>query len=260
MSYDLSIGGQVEARFLHAGQAIAQDVLEGKFATVRNKLNHSLFSGGHLEPKSFNHLLSIYDPSEEIGTKTFPITYPDPIVGWKKKPGERYGIVTIEKKISFSAILGYLEAIPFIGSVLAIINLIGQSIGLAISYKNLQNASRELIESEGNKDVLEKTMKVFAEALKFTKHRNYLVGSALSLFPFVKPFIRLAQGIRFNNNQNTARPSSKPAASYDWREFVESGERQYQKRCTKKKRELSTQILSSRILPTFKGMPLSSSI
>jgi|GEM_PF-6701397 len=255
MFYDLSIGRQVEHRFLDAGTAIAKDVLSGHTAEMSDKMNQALFNGGPLDPKSFKQLSSIYDLSNDVAIKTLPISHLDPKKGWKKKPGERYGIVTIEKKISFSAILGYIEAIPFIGLAIALINCIGHSIGLAVSNARLKNASKELISTEGNKDVLEKTIKVFAQAVNYTKHCNYLVGSALSLipFPFAKTLVRLAQGILYHSQKKTAYPPYKPAADSHCDKFLETGQQRYRERYTKKNHELSTKILSSRIVPTFKS-------
>jgi hypothetical protein len=211
MCYDLS-NRQVERRFLDATIDIAQDVAISQTTQVSSKMNKALFHGGPLAPKSFEHLLTIYDPSSDAWPTTFPIIHWIPKVGWKKNPGERYGIVSIEKKIAFSAILGYLEGIPGIGTVIALIHLVAHLIGMAVSYVRLKQASQELNRAS-NSSIFIKSQKVYTQAIHYTRHRNYLVGSALSLIPFVKPIVRLAQGILYHQKKHIypkPQPLPKP--------------------------------------------------
>jgi hypothetical protein len=107
--------------------------------------------------------------------------------------------VQIKKQISTSAIFGYLEAIPMIGSALAIINAIGHLFYMLSSYQALKRAVIELKETERNDFNMGRgacahfTHKVFDAAVNYTVHRNHLIGSLLSIVPFAKPIVRLAQ-------------------------------------------------------------------
>ena len=111
--------------------------------------------------------------------------------------GNYHNIVAIEKKASFSAVLGILEGIPVIGTVIAFFNGIRHLIGMNGSAKRLNEAATALLEmKKKNADheaILEKTKTVFKEAMDYTIHRNYVTGSALSLVPFLKPIVRLFQ-------------------------------------------------------------------
>lgn len=194
MSYDLSIGKQVENRFFQAGAAIARDVENGQFDQVRNKLNAALFQGGPSTPKNFKQLISISDPSSEVITHRKVTVKQNPETNNWERDGRLFYLFEIEKKISFSAVMGVLEGIPVIGSAIAIIMTIGHLISMSYARTNLQSASENLIQDPSN-DVSYKTREVFAHALKYTMHRNYLIGSLLSIVPLLKPIVRLIQGI-----------------------------------------------------------------
>lgn len=181
----ITYGWCSHASYIDAGEAIAQDVDQGNMSSVVEKINVTFFQGGAFAPKSFSDLASIKMPA-----------HPSYITH------EADGRVRVEitKQTSASAVLGYVEAIPVIGSVLAIINAIGHLFYMLSSYQALKRAVVELKATERNDYNMGRgacahyTHKVFDAAVDYTIHRNYLTGSLLSIVPFAKPIVRLAQG------------------------------------------------------------------
>jgi hypothetical protein len=116
---------------------------------------------------------------------------------------ESQRLVSIDEQTSISAVLGYLEAIPGIGSVLGIINAIGHLIFMLLSYLTLESAVRYLDATERSPDNMKRrasftyTNSVFDAAVDYTVHRNHLRGSLLSIIPFAKPIARLVQGTSY---------------------------------------------------------------
>ena len=171
--------------YIDAGEAITQDFDQGNMSSVVEKINAAFFQGGVFAAKSFSDLASV-----EMPEHPFCISNID---------GRGRG-VEIGKQTSTSAVLGYIEAIPVIGSVLAIINAIGHLFYMLSSYQALKRAVVELKAMERNDYNMGRgacayyTDKVFDAAVDYTVHRNHLIGSLLSIIPFAKPIIRLAQG------------------------------------------------------------------
>jgi hypothetical protein len=229
MSYPLSMTGE---HFLKTGAIIARDTIDSGPEKMSNTLNRALFNGGALAPKSFKQLFSFNDPCSKVLT-LLP---------------ESYEIVLVEEKMSFSAFLGYLEAIPFLGTVFALIHLIVRLFFLAASYNSLKSVSKEMLASEENADSPEKIKKVFEHAIDYTFHRNYLIGSALSLVPFMKPLTRFIQGMIYYYQSKTPTapipqktnpsPLKHPSKSEDFLDSMEWSKAQWNLRHATKREEL----------------------
>lgn len=197
MSLNLVYGKQLQSNFLDAGEDIAKDVEQGKIFDTSKKLNHAFFGGGVFAPKSFAVMLS-----EDIPKKPCYI-----------ERTRDHSYITIQLSRSLSAKMGLIEGIPLIGSAIAAIKILYHLFGMLSSYSSLKRAVKHLNETERNDFNVGRgascvfTSKVFAKAIKYTVHQNHLVGSLLSLIPFVKPIIRITQGVIFNVMVNKAIPS-----------------------------------------------------
>ncbi len=173
--------------YIDTGEAIAADFDRGMMSSVVDKINNTFFGGGVFSPKSFSELASVEIPR----SPTHITVYSDGRV------------VEIRTKISNSAILGYIEAIPVMGSCLAIINAIGHLYHMGQSYRALQRAVVELQGIERTDHNMARGAcsyyadPVFDAAVDYTVHRNHMLGSLLSIIPFAKPTVRLAQGILY---------------------------------------------------------------
>lgn len=188
MPFNLVYGKQLDSHYLDAGAAIALDVTEGKFLGVSEKINNAFFGGGALTPKSFTQLTSLEIPDVPAVRDNFP---------------EEQRYITIKSQISFSAVMGYVESIPLIGSAIAIINSHFQLFAMLSSYTTLKRNVTILNDTLRNSptnpsDMTYKTSLVVAASIDYTVHQNHLIGSLLSIIPLVKPMMRVAQGILFH--------------------------------------------------------------
>ncbi|NGX37835.1 MAG: hypothetical protein K1000chlam2_00998 [Chlamydiae bacterium] len=181
----ISYGKCPEKDYLDAGEEIAEDFDRGDFYKIVQKINNTFFGGGVFASKSFSSLASV--------------KYPHPPAGNSQ---DIHGFVSVEisSGISWSACLGYIECIPFYGSVLAVINVIGHFLYMIKSGRSLEREVEILNALERSYDNVRRgaslnlTNKVFYEAVRYTVHRNHLIGSLVAVIPFAKPAIRLAQG------------------------------------------------------------------
>ena len=186
MNFNLVYRQQLLDNYLDAGETIAK----ASPCKISQLVNQSFFGGGVLTPKSFKNLASIYIP-EEPGMMTTSVNT---------------GISTckINKKVSYCAIIGYVECLPGIGSPVAVLSIIYNLFGMLSSYFNLKKSVKELDAVDrtpynvGRGASSHATDKVFKAAVNYTVHQNAVVGSLLAVIPFVKPATRLAQGIIFN--------------------------------------------------------------
>lgn len=189
MAVRLVYGAQMESNYLAAGDAMAQSVQNGRFWEVSKQINRSFFGGSALSFKRFSHLATIHKPSQPSGS-------------FQSESGAV--LVRIDRKTSFSAVAGYLECIPTIGPMFAIVNAMYHTAGMFYSYSKLKNAVQVLNNVERTEhnirrgEVLDKTNAVFTAALNFTMHQNHMVGSLLALVPLLKPITRLGQGAIFH--------------------------------------------------------------
>jgi hypothetical protein len=183
MNLNLVYGKQLESNYLDAGETIAKEVTSGGYFGVSIKINDTFFGGGPLKPKTFAQINSVIIPKSPC--------YIENLNG--------HGYITIRKAVSISAVLGFVEGIPVIGSAIAIIKGLGHLYGMIASYSALKKAIKELNDTERNDFNVGRgascyyTHKVFEAAIAYTNHQNQLVGSVLSLIPFVKPIVRIAQ-------------------------------------------------------------------
>lgn len=180
-----------ESLYLEAGFEIANDVTQGKISQVSKKVNNLFFDGGVFTPKSFASLVSFYVP---------------------KAPNQRLNMqghlhIIIRKQRSLNGLVGFAEGIPFIGSAIAALNAIYHLFGLCLSRSKLKKTVKSLNNIERNDYNLGRgaitvgTNKVFTEAINYTVHKNRLIGSLLSLIPFIKPIVRLTQGTIFKRTR-----------------------------------------------------------
>lgn len=185
-------GVKTQASYLEMGEAIIRDIEEGNSSKVIKKINDTFFAGEVFAKKSFSFLTSIhipFHPPKEITDLTNLFMGPR---------------VEIKKRCSCSAVLGYIEGIPFIGTVIAIFNSIGHFFSMFVAYLKLKHAANSLkatLEndvSQERKESMSRTHSVFDRAVDYTVHRNHLYGSLLAIFPFVKPIVRLAQGLLYH--------------------------------------------------------------
>ena len=204
MALNLVYGKQQESNFLDAGEAIAEDVAQGKFFEISKKLNNAFFDGGVFTPKSFASLASINIPKNPTHRSyELELDIDD----------HYHCYITIGKKTSFSAVMGFVEGIPVIGSAIAALKTIYHLFGMLSSYTTLKKAVKELNDTErsdyniGRGASCHYTKKVFEAAIDYTVHQNHLIGSLMSLIPFVKPITRIAQGVIFNAQANNGVPS-----------------------------------------------------
>lgn len=173
--------------YINAGQTIVNDFDQGNMCAIVEKINHSFFHGGPFAPKSFEALTSNEFP-KRFSIKDYTTSKPTTVIDKGKD------------EISCSGLLAYLEAIPLIGTVLAVINAIGHLFCMLSSYFALKKAVADLKAIERNDTTVHGTGEyghytnfVFHEAVNYTFHQNYLYGSLLSIIPFAKPAVRLAQ-------------------------------------------------------------------
>lgn len=184
----INYGWCTEKSYLDAGEAIVRDFDQGNMSHIVDKINAAFFKGGVFAIKSFSDLLSIDKPYPPVYTQV---------------PMDGPSRVEITRDVSLSASLGYVEAIPLIGSVIAMINAIGQLFYMLKSYQDLKRAVIELKEIPRNDynvmrgASLYYTKPVVDSAVNYTVHRNHLIGSLISIVPLAKPLIRLAQGILY---------------------------------------------------------------
>src|ERR1700733_5383554 len=104
----IKYGWCFHAKYISEEEAIAQDVAKGNMLNVVKKINAYFFKGGVFAIKSFSDLASVKMPK-------LPLYISRDSAGTAR--------VEITTQTSISAILGYIEAIPVIGSVQAIINV-----------------------------------------------------------------------------------------------------------------------------------------
>lgn len=175
--------------YIDAGENIVKDFDQGNMSNIVDKINASFFNGGVFATKSFSALTSVKIPEH-------PSYISNDSNGCRVK---------ITEQTSTSAVLGYVEAIPVIGSILAIINAIGQLYYMLKSYKALQSAVVKLKATERNDFNMNRgacchfTHNVFSTAVDYTVHRNHLIGSLLSIIPLAKPIVRFAQGALYQS-------------------------------------------------------------
>ena len=188
--FRLTYGKQLQSIFLDAGEGLVDGFQLLGASSVSRTLNTAFFGGGVLAPKSFTSLFSLNYPVNPLYIEHGPPSH-----------------ITIGKERSYSVALGLVEAIPVIGTVVAIFNTFYHLYSLYPSYCALKKAVVELKQTERtdyNVDrgaCCSKTKAVFEAAVNYTMHRNLLTGSLLGLIPWVKPITLLAQGIIFNLNQ-----------------------------------------------------------
>jgi hypothetical protein len=230
MTYNLKIGNQKEATFLFSVDNIADDVSQGRVLNACRKIHADLFHGDPSTAKSFNHLFSLSDPSSKIDVQEIRTSKPagnkhsltklSRVLGEKKIPTayqsnrKFYNLVKIENKISFSAVLGILEGIPIIGSVIGAIHFLVRRHLIIASYNHLRQASVAYIKNENGTAELENAQKVYAAMIDFATHLYYLGGSALSIIPGRKPLTRLVQGIIYNR-RTPAQPQPMSQKNID---------------------------------------------
>ena len=178
--------------YINAGQIIVNDFDQGNMCAVVEKINDSFFDGGPFAPKSFEALTSNEFP-KRLSIRDCTTSEPTTII---VKEGD---------EISCSGFLAYLEAIPVIGTALAVINAIGHLFCMLSSYFALKKAVADLKAIERNDTTMYGTGEyshytdfVFHEAANYTYHQNHLYGSLLSIVPFAKPAVRLAQWALYN--------------------------------------------------------------
>lgn len=182
MAVRFDYGAQLEVNFRAAGESLAHSVENGRFWEISKLINRSFFGGGVLSPKRFSHIATIKKPIKPKATY---------IDDEGQAPLARIG-----KRASYSAVAGYIECIPSIGPMFAIVNAMFHTAGMFHSYSKLKNAVQELHAEDG--DLTAKTYAVFKASVNFTMHQNHLVGSLLSLVPLLKPITRLGQGIIYH--------------------------------------------------------------
>lgn len=197
MGLNIHYGDNLESVFLQAGETIAKDVEKGKYFEVSKKINQSFFGGGQFAPKSMKTLASVNIPDYHIR-----------VVDCTKKKCPVYAYVKIRKKISLSAVLGWVEGIPLIGSAIAIFKSfyhIYHSISYGLELKNLVkklNDEKKKENHPANKSemIFHLTVKIFSAANQFTVNQNQLGASFLSIIPLVKPIARILQTASFHKS------------------------------------------------------------
>jgi hypothetical protein len=151
---------------------------EHKKGQVVSFINQHLFEGQVLEQKSFSTLASLYE-NREMRVKTGRITGCE-----------------IQKSFSWSALLGYVEAIPGIGTAVAVINALGHALGYYLANQELQALGEtEDLEGDINNISAPTARNAFRPAVDCAIHYNHMIGSLLSIVPLLKPLVRLGQGI-----------------------------------------------------------------
>ena len=73
MTYNLTIGKQVESSFVNAGERIAQTAKFGKIDAIRENLNELFFKNGTSSAKSLGQLFSISHSSAMRVSKKYPM-------------------------------------------------------------------------------------------------------------------------------------------------------------------------------------------
>lgn len=184
----INYGWNLHDDYIDAGEEIVQDFDDRKISRIVEKINNTFFDGAVFDIKDFSSLLSVHIPRHP----------------WVIMNDERGRCIEIKKQVSISALLGYIEAIPVIGSALAIINSIGHLFYMLVYYRALKHAIVQLKAIERNEHNMRRgaschfTGKVFDAAVAYSVHRNHLAGSLLSIVPLAKPIVRFAQGALHN--------------------------------------------------------------
>lgn len=168
--------------YVNAVYEIAEYFKRGNTSSIVDKINYAFFEGGVFDPKSFSALTSTGMPSGLINERS------GPSCSIRRE-------VEFTKIESFSAVLGYVEAIPVIGSALAVIGVIGHLFGMWSAHESLDRAVQQLKNDD------QSLRDVFGAAVDYTVHYNHLMGSLVSIIPFAKPCIRLVQGALYHIQQ-----------------------------------------------------------
>lgn len=141
-------------------------------------INNNFFGGQALSPKSFGNILSINSP-----------------IIWY--PIRNY--VKIDSEPNFFNTIGYIEGIPYLGSFIAILMSFGHLVEMNLARRDLRNAVSSLNYTNPNDESYRDKVKAVVEnALYYTTEKNALVGSLLAIIPFVKPIVRIGQGISYH--------------------------------------------------------------
>lgn len=185
----ITYGTCTEANYLQAGDLIVQDIEKEEYGAIVYRINNTFFEGGNFDPKSLSTLASILIPIPPLSTMVMP-------------GGIRN--VRIGTQISISAILGYVECIPVIGSVLAVIFALGHLYCMVSSYNALKQAAERFKTIEKSDFNIRRGActaamdDVFTAAVAVTVYRNHIIGSALAIIPLLKPAIRIYQWASYN--------------------------------------------------------------
>lgn len=136
----------------------------------------------------------------------------DPIFG-----DPNHYVCRINKGVSIGKIVGFIEAVPVIGSAIAAISLCGHLLGIAAdtyllkkNTKKLNDLKDEKKHGEKMKEVdvpatyqlhIKSAEKVFNARVSYAQHCRRARASALSLVPLLKPLVRIGQIMHAKSTQ-----------------------------------------------------------
>ncbi|MCK4934231.1 MAG: hypothetical protein KAR79_01465 [Simkaniaceae bacterium] len=174
--------------YIDAGRQISEDFNNGNISAIVDGMNDAFFGGGVLAPKSINYLFTLSDPKA-------------PHFLWLDRLNRNSRSSYFQVENSNYSYLAISEGVPFIGSAIATMNATLHLFMMWRSYQYLHNAVEAFgtVEhrDENLHDSWQYTEYVVNAARDYTLHRNYLMGSLLSIIPFAKPTVRVLQGILY---------------------------------------------------------------
>jgi len=186
--FEITYGKNSHNSYLDAGEDIVKDFDQNQGPRIVDKINQAFFGGGVFAPKSFSALASFSIPESP-----FLISH-DGNDKVTVEIGRRWN-----HQLSWCVFFGYIESIPFIGSAIAAIGIVGNLYNMYHAHKALERsvvalkATPRTDYNVGRGASCHYTNAVFDAAVAYTVYNNHVKGSLLALIPFAKPLVRFFQ-------------------------------------------------------------------
>lgn len=116
------------------------------------------------------------------------------------QPNQKRLECTPHKSVSIGKLVGFVESVPVIGSGIAAISLAGHALGMAIDRRAVNNHKKKINSKMTDESSAAIVQKIFNAKLSYALNARRARASALSLIPFLKPVVRLAQLARAKHN------------------------------------------------------------
>lgn len=199
MSFNIQYGCQDKTKIYEIAKAIAEDGKKGSFfEATPDKINNTFFGGGIVSAKPFSDLIA-------------PISLPKCL-----DKLEESKCTVIKKTLYKTSLLCYLELIPGIGTLVAIITPFARSYLIESKMNALKKAVRDLNKlPEGTPEIekFQKAAKVFNKAVKYTHEINLYWGALIAILPLYKLAIGVTRGCAFHIKKSKWFPLCRSTTS-----------------------------------------------